>query len=345
MLCFLCGEKVGFLRSLVDQQYCCAEHRRQARLAATEVFREEEEVEMWAVSRSRKKAQNAKSQASAGQTASIFAFLIVGALLVAALLLPGPGPGPAFPDVSLDPSIQKGLLARAGDALGSVIRTASPVTLQQSFPSSGFGAISGTASVSDAAASLSDWATVNLRTPTIDDPRDWTGGTRRNFASLRLWSSSTIMQNYEMEFEAQIEKTSLSWAFRSDSKADNYYATKLMITKPGPLPNAQIIRYAVINGRERDLVQLPVPATLERGEDYQIRVAVQDNRFITFLNGRPISNWSDDRLIRGGVGFFDDANDPQQIAWVRLSERDSFLGRMLSNFSLLVIPGQAPRAR
>jgi hypothetical protein len=42
------------------------------------------------------------------------------------------------------------------------------------------------------------------------------------------------------------------------------------------------------------------------------------------------------------VGFFEDQNDPQDVAWVSVSERDSFMGRMLAHFSLFVIP-EPPR--
>jgi hypothetical protein len=65
---------------------------------------------------------------------------------------------------------------------------------------------------------------------------------------------------------------------------------------------------------------------------------VQDDHFITFLNGQVISSRSDKRLLRGGVGFFQDSEDPQKVAWVNLSERDSLLGRMLAHFSLLLSP-------
>lgn len=327
MLCFLCGKKIRFLRSLVDQQYCCSEHRKEARLASAQMVREEEDVEPWAVARSREKAKNQKRPAtSAGQTASIFAFLTVGGLLVAALLLPGPEPGRALPNVSLDPSIKRGLLARAGDAIGELVRNSGPVTLRETFGGAG-------------ASELADWADVNLRSGRIDDPRDWMGGTRR-LASLRLWKRSVDLQNYQLEFEAEMQRNSLSWAFRADENAQNYYATKLAIIRPGPLPNAGVIRYTVIDGQESDLVQMPLPVTLDRGSSYRLRVTVQDNRFITYLDGRVISNWTDDRLTRGGVGFFDDTADPQKVQWVSLSERDSLLGRMLAHFSLIVVPGQ-----
>jgi hypothetical protein len=70
-------------------------------------------------------------------------------------------------------------------------------------------------------------------------------------------------------------------------------------------------------------------------------VTVQGDVINTYLNGALIGHSNTDkRLTRGGVGFFDDANDPQKIAWVSVSERDSFLGRMLAHFALFVIPGE-----
>ena len=85
-------------------------------------------------------------------------------------------------------------------------------------------------------------------------------------------------------------------------------------------------------------IPLPLPVTLQRGESYRVRVAVQDERFVTYLNGQIISTWTDARLKRGGVGFFADNDDEQRVSWVNLSERDSFMGRMLAHFSLFVIP-------
>jgi hypothetical protein len=95
----------------------------------------------------------------------------------------------------------------------------------------------------------------------------------------------------------------------------------------------------MLYGRENDRVQLPLPVTLERGGNYRVRVAVQDDRFITYLNNQVIGSWNDRRLSRGGIGFFADNEDEQQVSWVSVSERDSFLGRMLAHFSLFFVPG------
>jgi hypothetical protein len=319
MLCFLCGKKIGLFRSLLDQQYCSKQHRIEARMAGALALRDVEENETWSVAKS-KKTIKARSGATAGQTASIFAFLTVAGLAVAVLFLPSSGGGgPAFPSLSPDSGVKRGLFARAGDAISGVVRAAAPVSLKHDFRSG-----------------LTDWSTVALShskvnlssaSPDVVSP-----------GSLRLWKKSTTLSNYQLEFVAQIERKSLSWAYRATDEK-NYYATKLVMTRPGPQPNAGLVRYLMLNGHEWDRVQMPLPLTLERGASYKVRVSVQDDRFITYVNGQVVSSWRDQRLQRGGVGFFAEEDDPQHVAWVTVSERDSFLGKLLSHFSLIVMPG------
>ena len=323
MLCFLCGKEIGWLRSTVDRQYCSTQHRKEARLASAVVLREEDDddQELWSVSRLKQRHQG-RSESASHQTASIFAFLTLAALLIA-MLMPGNGSEstPSYTPLSLDAGAKRGLLSRSEDAIGEVIRNAAPVTLHHDFQSG-----------------LKDWTTMALRaTSKVDDPHDWKTPAVVVPGSLRLWSRSTLLKNYQMEFQGQIERKSLSWAFRA-SDSENYYAAKIQITKPGPLPNADLVRYVMLNGRELDRVHLPLPLTLERGGDYRVRVNVQDDRFVTYLNGQVISSWTDKRLKRGGVGFFSDSDDAQKIAWVNVSEHDSFIGQMLAHFSLFVMP-------
>ena len=323
MMCFLCGKEIGWLRAMVDRQYCSSEHRKDARLASANALREEDdEHEIWSVENTRKKARSNSSS----QTASVFAFLTLGVLLVAMLMLPGNAVprGSAFPTGSTDPGTRQGLLDRATSSVGELVRDSAPVTLHQDFRSG-----------------LGDWTIASLKTTArIEGSHDWKIPTAPSLiapGSLRIWDRSTKLQNYQMEFQGQIEKRSLSWAFRA-SNAANYYAAKIVITKAGPQPNAGLIHYTMLGGREFDRVQLPLPLSLQRGESYRVRVAVQDERFVTFLNGQVISSWTDDRLKRGGIGFFADNDDEQRVSWVNLSERDSFMGRMLAHFSLFVIP-------
>jgi hypothetical protein len=335
MNCFLCGKKIGLLRSLSDKQYCSAAHRKESGQASARALRDEEDSETWAAERSRiKKGAVAKSTASAaGQAGAMLAFLGVGGAMVAVLLMgggqgAGPKTGGAFSGGSAATGKTPSVVSTASDALGNWIRGVAPVTLQHSFRGGSL------------ASALTDWSSITLYAASgkIDDPRDWIGKGRTT-ASLRLWKRSTTMRNYHMEFQGRLEKTSLSWAVRA-SDAGNYYATKLALIKAGPLNNAGLIRYTMVNGRETDRTQVPLPVTLQRGVDYRVSVTVQGDRFLTYLNGKVIGSMVDKRLTRGGVGFFDDDGDPQKVAWVSVSERDSFFGRLLANFALFLIPAE-----
>jgi hypothetical protein len=297
-LCFLCGRQIGFLRSLTDEHYCSIAHRRDANLASAKARRDEEEFEPWSVAKVSKEKKLGPRGASDGKVVSVLAVSSVASLLLATWLLPGQATGDPSP--SVDNTLQPGLLEEIGGAMGALIRGSSPATLHHDFHSG-----------------LAEWTSVG---------------------KLRLWDRSRLLQNYQMEFLGQIEKRSLSWAFRMTDQ-NNYYATKLVMSKTGRVPSALLVQYIVMNGKELERQQSVLPRPLERGVNYRVRVSVEDDNFITYLNGEFIGKWTDKRLPRGGIGFFDDAKDPQQVAWVDLSERDTFLGRMLAHFSLFVVPG------
>jgi hypothetical protein len=160
---------------------------------------------------------------------------------------------------------------------------------------------------------------------------------------LRLWKPSASLSNYELEFLGQIDHKSMDWAFRA-ADLRNYYGAKLVMTRPGPLPNAGLVRFVVLDGRERERVELPLPLTLERGVDYKVRVSVRGSRFLTSVNGQLISSWMDGRISRGGVGFFSEDGESSVLKWVSVSERDSFIARIASHFSLITFPTAAVAA-
>ncbi|MDP8979635.1 MAG: hypothetical protein M3O35_03475 [Acidobacteriota bacterium] len=268
-------------------------------------------------------AKGTKAESRPGQAATVFALLAITFMLLAIADLPmSSGSSAAARVTNTAPEASKS--SRGGglrDILGGVIRSRAPITLKDDFR-----------------AGLSHWE--GLRTGLSD----WSlpdGSVRPT--KLRVWKESTSLSNYEMEFMGHIEKKSMDWAFRA-ADMKNYYATKLTIARPGSYPNAGLVRFLVLDGRERERVELPLPLTLERNTDYRVRVSVAGDHFLTSVNGQLVSSWTDTRLARGGIGFFSDDGESAVVKWVTLSERDSLLGRIVSHFSLFMLPPPLPPA-
>lgn len=322
--CLYCKKKIGPIRRLKDQHFCCAEHRKKLMSRSARAIREAEDLYGFDQTRTpnwRVKAEKPEDQAERrmGYGSLVFVSLAVLVLGMAASQLRETSPGPksisALPET--DASSHQG---KVGQFLGNLIQAKTSSSLRDDFHA-GIGNWEGGKTGS------ADWALESGRVRPV---------------SLRLWSQSTGLSNYEMEFMGQIQRKSIDWAFRApDTK--NYYGTKLMITHAGPHPNAGLVRFVVLDGRERERVELPLPLTLESGVDYQIRVSVRGSHFLTSVNGQLVSSWSDDRLSRGGVGFFSEAGESALLRWVSVSDRDSFLSRLASYFSLITFP-TAPAA-
>lgn len=314
MACLYCRKSIGPLRGLRDRNFCTSDHRRKYRQRSARAIREAEDLYGFEVAvKSGEKDDKPDRRAGLGTT--IFVGITAVLLVVGLSRVPAAAHAPkgvsALPDAN--PNANQG--AGFGQMLANLIQTQTSSTLHDDFHSG-----------------LSGWE--GLRSIGSDWKLD-AGEVRP--ASLRLWKQSTSLSNYEFEFMGQIDRKSMDWAFRA-ADLHNYYGTKLVITGPGPLPNAGLVRFVVLDGRERERVELPLPLTLERGVDYKVRVSIRGNHFLTSVNGQLISSWMDSRISRGGVGFFSEDGEEALLKWVSVSDRDSFLSRVASHFSLITLP-------
>ena len=309
--CLYCRKNIGPLRRLRDKSFCCDDHRRKLTSRSARALREAEDL--YGVITQVKPEDKVERRSGHGTTIFVGASVLV-LLLVLSQSPVGNNAAPTSvsPLPASNPHPESGGFGRA---VGNLMQNKTSGTLRDDFRSG-----------------LGDWEGFKSA------GGEWVSdGQHIRPAALRLWKPSTSLSNYEMEFMGQIERKSMDWAFRA-SDVKNYYGTKLVITKPGPLPNAGLIRFVVLDGRERERVELPLPLTLERGTDYRVRVSVRGSRFLTSVNGQLVSSWTDNRLSRGGVGFFSEDGESSLLKWVSLSERDSFIGRIVSHFSLIAFP-------
>jgi hypothetical protein len=144
---------------------------------------------------------------------------------------------------------------------------------------------------------------------------------------LAVFRPTVELTDYRFEFLGEIDQKGMGWAFRA-SNLDNYYAVKLTVVKPGPVPIVHLVRYAVIGGKEGPRVEKPLPFITRSDMLYRIRVDVQGSDFAVRAQDQIVDFWSDDRIPRGGVGLFCGRGEKARVRWLEVSHQYDTLGRL-----------------
>jgi len=148
---------------------------------------------------------------------------------------------------------------------------------------------------------------------------------------LALYQPSMRMREYQVEFLMQVEKKAVSWAYRA-ADPENYYASKITIVKPGPLPVLSLIRYPVIGGRAGPKVEIPIRVLMHNNTPYRVQLTVSSGGFSTAIEGQLVDFWRDESLKVGGFGFFSDTGESARVYWMRLNHQNDFIGRVCAYF-------------
>ncbi|MEO5953878.1 MAG: hypothetical protein ABIQ44_15555, partial [Chloroflexia bacterium] len=162
---------------------------------------------------------------------------------------------------------------------------------------------------------------------------DWSRGWKYDPAGfirprqLALYTPSLGLEDYRLEFLGAIERKALSWVYRA-ADVKNYYAARLEVTRGGPLPTVELVRYAVINGRVGPKKSIPLPMQGRIDTIYRVRVDVRGSDFVTSVQGQVVDVFTDNRLSRGGVGFFSETGEDARLRWIEVSHQYDMLGRL-----------------
>jgi hypothetical protein len=140
-------------------------------------------------------------------------------------------------------------------------------------------------------------------------PESVDAGRGRRISLLR---SSMPLSDYRIEFRAQIESKAVGWVFRGmDPK--NYYVAKLEIVKPGLEPAVVLKHFAVINGRDQDVVERPLPMQVRVDTTYNIRFDAVGKVFTAWVQDQKIDEWTDDRIASGGAGLISERGESAPV--------------------------------
>lgn len=312
MHCLYCRRKIGFLRRLTESEYCCPDHRVKMRALSARALRDQrdcgddcEDVSTVFVKPIDGLAsRNSQANANSGSTA-VFTMLMVIALVVGTV---------GLPESNRSTSAAVG---RTGtfSSFRSKLRSYAAVRVSDDFKRG-----------------LNSWTPVSSGSAA---GRDWSY--RDGFVRpgrLRLLKDSLGMSDYHIDFAGEVEHKALSWVYRAQD-ARNYYASKILVTKPGPLPRVDLVRYAVIGGTQLARVSIRLPVTARADALYKVQMTVRGSDFSTIVNGNMVDSWSDSRLRAGGVGFFADNGEVATLRYVTVSDKDTVLGRVLSYLGFL----------
>lgn len=325
MRCHRCGRPISPLRQLTDLEFCSESCRKRGPRASASVIRDVEfEVDpYWQAAH--EQANKPVSKASNAALAALVAGL-VGAMVIARIWFPDSGGAAGGPS-----------------PLARVAPTTAPQT---------------EAAVRDRTsrqedAGLAGWLErylpgekpLRAKVDFSQQDADWLGSaagwSRRGGAirpgALRLWKPTLEAKDYEMEFQAAIEKRGVSWVFRAKDNS-HYYATKILLAKAGTEISSSILRYGRESAVEFSRAELPLPISLQRDKSYRITLLAEGNRFTTLIDGRVVDEWTDGRLKAGGVGFFADDGETSEIRWASFRERKGMLSRLVSA-NLFLPPG------
>ncbi|MGD0436149.1 MAG: hypothetical protein ABSB86_06775, partial [Bryobacteraceae bacterium] len=144
---------------------------------------------------------------------------------------------------------------------------------------------------------------------------------------LAIFKPTTDLTDYRFEYLGEIDRKAMGFAFRAKN-LDNYYAVKFVIVQPGPLPTVHMVRYAVINGKAGPRVEKPLPITARADMFYRVSVDAHGGDFTLLVQDQVVDFWSDNRLRRGGVGFFCDRGERARLRWVEVTHQYDALGKL-----------------
>ena len=316
MRCLHCGKRIGLLRSLQDRQFCSEDHRVRAKRMYSARMARGSSVDYedgWVVTANEIQANEKKSQASFGVGSGA---LLVVITLALTLLLPRADQSMLKSPISYLPPT-----AGLGDRLTRALPFKGSIRLREEFTMD-----------------LRDWQSANTSLDAEGTRvEDWVIKAGAIYPSaLKLWKPTLTLADYQMKFQTRIENKAVGWAFRAQDN-ENYYATKLIVSRNKDSLRAEIARWATVGGRTIAKVQLPIPINIQPSKAYDVQVTVHGEKFTTFVNGQLVDAWNDRKLKRGGVGFFADSGERAALDWVSITERDSLLGGFL-NFGLIVPP-------
>jgi hypothetical protein len=123
--------------------------------------------------------------------------------------------------------------------------------------------------------------------------------------------------NYRMEFSWTPGAQPAGWVFRTRDSS-NYYGAKLSLVRPGDSSAVAVERFSVLGGVETPHSR-KVTALTRSEPAVRIRMDASGPVFTLYVQGSPVDNWTDQRLPKGGFGFYEERGQQPVVQALRFT--------------------------
>jgi hypothetical protein len=123
--------------------------------------------------------------------------------------------------------------------------------------------------------------------------------------------------NYRMEFSWAPSAQPVGWVFRTRDSG-NYYGAKLSLVQPGDSSAVAVEHFSVLGGIETPHSR-KVTALMRSEPAVRIRMDASGPVFTLYVQGSPVDNWTDQRLPKGGFGFYEERGQQPVIQALRFT--------------------------
>jgi hypothetical protein len=149
---------------------------------------------------------------------------------------------------------------------------------------------------------------------------------------MSVYEPSRGETDYRIEFGWVPDANGVGWIFRSRD-ADDYYAVRLRLIKPGANLVLAAEHFSVLRGEEGVHSRKVIPLVNNSGL-VQVRMDAIGTSFTLSLQDTPVDTWTDARLDAGPLGFYEENGQRPAVQALRFT----FTGKGTTRTAVASLP-------
>ena len=149
---------------------------------------------------------------------------------------------------------------------------------------------------------------------------------------MSVYEPSREEADYRIQFGWVPDANGVGWVFRTRD-ANDYYAVRLRLIKPGASLVLAAEHFSVWNGEESVHSRKIIPLVNNSGL-VQVRMDAIGTSFTLSLQDAPVDTWTDARLDAGALGFYQENGQRPAVQALRFT----FIGKGTTRTAVASLP-------